>query len=141
MLDGAFSVGRVTSADAALDGDARQAGNVPALKIYSGFLLRSPVVSGWPNLGAEAYPVSVPVSDDDIPAGVLPLPRLRCDRVGEDVLLCLFVGEIKTIDIHEHRDTIHFGVDPGNNRETSRARKRRCKTRTMAPSAAPTRCP
>ena len=23
-------------------------------------------------------------------------------------------GEIKTVDIHEHKDTIHFGVIPGN---------------------------
>jgi len=23
----------------------------------------------------------------------------------------------KTVDIHEHPDTIHFGVDPGNDRE------------------------
>ncbi len=28
--------------------------------------------------------------------------------------MCVFAGEIKTIDIHEHPDTIHFGVDPGD---------------------------
>ena len=36
------------------------------------------------------------------------------DRLGEDVLLCLFAGEIKTVDIHEHAETIHFGVDAGD---------------------------
>jgi len=113
LLDGAFSVGRVTSADMTHDGNARKAGNVPASKIYSGFLLRSPVVSGWPNLGVEAYSQAVPVTDDYVPAGISPVKRLRFDRVGEDVLICLFDGEIKTVDIHEHPDTIHFGVDPG----------------------------
>ena len=92
----------------------RKAGHVPASKIYSGFLLRSPVVSGWPNLGVEAYSQSVPAKDGYVPDGISPTKRLRFDRVGQDLLLCLFDGEIKTIDIHEHPDTIHFGVDPGN---------------------------
>ena len=30
------------------------------------------------------------------------------------MLLCLFEGDIKTIDIHEHPETIHFGVEVGN---------------------------
>jgi hypothetical protein len=33
------------------------------------------------------------------------------DRLGEDILLCLFEGDIQTFDIHEHPETIHFGVD------------------------------
>lgn len=114
LLDGAFSVGRVTSADITHDNNARKAGKVPESAIYSGFLLRSPVVSGWPNLGVEAYSQAVPENDGYVPDGITPVKRLRFDRVGEDILLCLFAGEIKTVDIHEHPDTIHFGVDPGN---------------------------
>ncbi|MEN3326820.1 MAG: hypothetical protein V7638_1627 [Acidobacteriota bacterium] len=104
LLDGAFSVGRVSSADISQDDEARKAGRVPTAKTCSGFLLRSPVVGGWPHLGVEAYTEGV----------ATPAKRLRFDRVGEDVLLCVFEGVIQTIDIHEHPDTIHFGVDPGD---------------------------
>ncbi|HEU4834352.1 MAG TPA: hypothetical protein VFS90_08060 [Pyrinomonadaceae bacterium] len=107
LLDGAFSIGRVTSADVKQDAEA---GKVPSAQVCSGFLLRSPVVSGWPNLEVEAYTQAIQ-GNDYLPAGVSPTKRLRFDRLGEDVLLCVFDGEIKTIDIHEHAETIHFGVD------------------------------
>lgn len=114
LLDGAFSVGRVTPADFSQDVKARDAGHVPETPTYSGFLLRSPVVTGWPHLGVEAYTQAIPVGDGYLPNGVSPTKRLRFDRLGEDVLLCLFEGEIKTVDIHEHPETIHFGVTPGD---------------------------
>lgn len=114
LIDGAFSIGRITSADISQDGDARKAGNVPNAPVYSGFMLRSPVVSGWPNLLVEAYNQAVPAGDDYLPKGITPASHVRCDRLGEDVLLCLFAGEIKTVDIHEHAETIHFGVDAGD---------------------------
>ena len=112
LLDGAFSVGRISTADIGQDAEARKAGKLPTASICSGFLLRSPVVSGWPNLGVEAYTQAVP-GDDYLLKGISPVKRLRFDRLGEDVLLCLFDGEIKTVDIHEHPETIHFGVDSG----------------------------
>lgn len=114
LLDGAFSVGRVTSADVDQDGKDRKAGDMPSAKTYSGFLLRSPVVTGWPNLGVEAYTQAVAASEGYLPQEVLPAKCLRFDRVGVDVLLCIFEGEIKTVDIHEHPETIHFGVDTGS---------------------------
>lgn len=112
LLDGAFSVGRVSSADVSRDDNARKAGHVPNAVAYSGFLLRSPVVNGWPHLGVEAYTQAVSGAED-LPKEVPRAKRVRFDRVGEDLLLCVFQGEIKTIDIHEHPDTIHFGVEPG----------------------------
>ena len=36
------------------------------------------------------------------------------DRVAPDILLCIFEGDIQTVDIHEHPDVIHFGVDMSN---------------------------
>jgi hypothetical protein len=114
LLDGAFSIGRVTSADIKQDAAARKAGNVPSSVACSGFLLRSPLVTGWPNLEVEAYNQIVPVGDDYLPKNISPILRLRLDRLGEDVLLCLFDGEIKTVDIHEHAETIHFGVNAGD---------------------------
>lgn len=113
LLDGAFSVGRVTSGDVGQDARARDDGHLPAPPAYSGFLLRSPVVTGWPHLGVEAYTKALP-ADGDVPQEVTPTECLRLERLGEDVLLCLFEGEIKTLDIHEHPETIHFGVEPGD---------------------------
>jgi hypothetical protein len=112
LLDGAFSVGRVTAADVNQDNDSRNTGLVPTAPVYSGFLLRSPVVSGWPNLGVEGYDVVVP--DDEatnyIPTAP-PITMLRMERLSNDILLCIFDGAIQTVDIHEHPDAIHFGVD------------------------------
>jgi hypothetical protein len=113
LLDGAFSVGRVSSADVSQDDQARKAGQVPNASTYSGFVLRSPAVSGWPHLGVEAYTQKVASGAGDLLGSTPQAKRLRFDRVGEDLLLCLFDGDIKTIDIHEHPDTIHFGVTPG----------------------------
>ena len=50
---------------------------------------------------------------------VPPTKRLRFDRLGEDILLCLFEGDIQTVDIHEHPETIHFGVDTDQPEEIS----------------------
>jgi hypothetical protein len=87
---------------------------VPTVSSYSGFLLRSPVVSGWPNFEVEAYTQTVPVGDEYLPKGISPTKCLRFDRLGADILLGLFDGEIKTVDIHEHAETLHFGVDSGD---------------------------
>ena len=54
------------------------------------------------------------VGDDYLPNNISPAKLVRLDRLGEDVLLCVFEGEIKTVDIHEHAETIHFGVDSGD---------------------------
>lgn len=48
------------------------------------------------------------------------LPILRFERLSPNVLLCLFAGEIKTIDIHQKPEALHFGCnrsDEGYNRE------------------------
>jgi len=114
LLDGAFSIGRVSSTDISSDAAARNAGHVPNTPTYSGFLLRSPVVTGWPHLGVEAYTQAIPATDGYLPKNVSPTKRLRLDRLGEDILLCLFEGDIKTVDIHEHPEAIHFGVETGD---------------------------
>lgn len=102
LLDGAFSIGRVTGASHAQD----QAHEVnPASSSHdrvSGFLLRSDVVSGWPALLADAYEGETTGKKLEI---------LRRDRLSENVLLCLFKGEAKVIEIHQRPEALHFGVD------------------------------
>jgi len=82
QLDGAYSIGRVTTSDYELD--KSQTDN-PASSQYeklTGFLLRSDVVAGWPGLLVDGY--------DD--SGLLML--LRTERLSDDVLLCLFEGDL-----------------------------------------------
>jgi len=115
LLDGAFSVGRTSSADLRRDHGKRQGGVLPEPRACGGFLLRSHVVSGWPHLGVEAYTRAIPTGEaaNYVPS-VPPARKLRMARLGEDILLCLFEGDVQAVDIHEHPEAIHFGVDLGS---------------------------
>ncbi|MFE7129888.1 hypothetical protein ACFVIM_03435 [Streptomyces sp. NPDC057638] len=66
-----------------------------------GFLLRSAVVSGWPNLAIRGY-------EQD---GTTLVPLLRLDRLSRDLLLCLFAGVPDHVDIAEPQEGFRFGVD------------------------------
>jgi len=107
LLDGAFSIGRVTTSDREKDKqhfDNRQDSETGHHKdvapgTVTGFLLRSEVVSGWPGLQVDGY-------DDS-----KKLTLLRMDRLSANVLICLFAGEVKKVSIHQKPETIHFGLD------------------------------
>lgn len=104
LVDGAFSIGRVSAGQLKQDG-GRPAGNS---SLVTGFLLRSEVVAGWPGLLIEGY--------GDLPAQPKealtqpPLPMLRFERLSKNVLLCLFAGQLKVVDIHQKPETLHFGL-------------------------------
>lgn len=104
LLDGAFSIGRVTSKDMNQD----KPSTTPYANL-SGFLLRSCVVSGWPGLLVDGY--DQVITDGNIVPDQPPLTLLRMDRLSPNVLLCLFSGDVKTVDIHLAPETMHFGVD------------------------------
>lgn len=72
----------------------------------TGFLLRSEVVAGYPGLLVDGY---------SSPQGGAKLQLLRMDRLSENVLLCLFEGEVKRVQIYQKPETLHFGFkDEGN---------------------------
>ncbi|MGK8506061.1 hypothetical protein [Nocardia asiatica] len=71
-----------------------------AAQQLSGFLLRSEIVSGWPNLAVRGYD----------PAGRL-LRILRLDQLSPTVLLCLFDGIPHTVELAEPQEGFRFGVD------------------------------
>ena len=103
LLDGAFGIGRVTTANHAQD--ARQTANnsSPAVRPYeqiTGFLLRSDVVAGWPGLQIIGYG-----SDGSS------LPLLRRDSLSPNVLICLFEGEVTSVALSLKPETLHFGLD------------------------------
>ncbi len=109
LTDGAFSIGRMSTKDGTRD---RLYGNEARTNPYgeiSGFLLRSDVVKGWPDLLVEGY--SKLIADDN-PTTQTPLKMLRMERMSPNILLCLFQGLVQTVDIHQKPEALHFGLDP-----------------------------
>jgi hypothetical protein len=103
LLDGAFSIGRVTNSDHAQDTSQVVGNSSPAANPHeqiTGCLLRSNVVAGWPGLQVSGY-------DNNGSS----LPLLRLDRLSPNVLICLFEGEIQSIAISLKPETLHFGLD------------------------------
>jgi hypothetical protein len=77
-------------------------GTPPA--IMSGFLLRSALVAGWPNLSIKAQDPK----DKS-------LKIIRLDHLSPNVLLCIFDGVPNNIEFCEPQETLGFGVDDGGN--------------------------
>jgi hypothetical protein len=106
LVDGAFSIGRLTGALKEVDHQQRSAlaEALPEHPTTSGFLMRSSVVAGWPGLVVDAY---------GPPTGGARGPRLpvaRIDRLAPDLLLCLFSGQVARVDVHQKPETLHFGT-------------------------------
>ena len=122
LVDGALSIGRVNRGhDNAVHKQAlMDTDTVQSQEIVSGFLLHSSVVKGWPNLQVNAYDYTFPTDantaeqakDDPIPAtSDSELKCLRMERLSDSILLALFQGDVKVLDIHEKPETVHFGLD------------------------------
>lgn len=75
--------------------DQAPAAGVP----WSGCLIRSVAISGWPGIEVTAT---------DSKGTNLTL--IRMDRLSPNVLICLFQGVATTIDVMEPPETLHFGV-------------------------------
>jgi hypothetical protein len=115
LLDGVLSIGRVTPADYELDRtlatDLRTAGAAltpwvqhlldPAAHTvaYSGFLVRSDAVAGWPDLRVVATN-----------SRGAPVDPVRSEQRSANILLCLFGEEIATVSIRQPEQTLHFGL-------------------------------
>lgn len=221
LLDGAFSVGRALPSDFKRDKSHENKPHAPAHAKVTGFLLRSQVVSGWPDLQVDGYgerldddnyerpekevtpPIrsslslataaeaselarrldagdvmqvrekfgfldgqdlvlgpyeadaSLPNKSQTQPAAWVvnkneeiylirrhdnqftvkrenKLQRLRMTRLSKNVLLCLFAGEVSTVDIHQKPEALHFGVNRSGDKPPECYR--RLKTRTASES-------
>lgn len=112
LQDGAFSVGRVTPSDVKQDGKMRSGRALRSGdRSITGCILRSQVVSSWPDLLVDAYDTVVDDLGFIAPDEATPLVRLRMEKLAPDVLICLFKGEVKTVDIHQKPEGMHFGLD------------------------------
>ncbi|NEQ65857.1 MAG: hypothetical protein F6K21_10225 [Symploca sp. SIO2D2] len=115
LQDGAFSIGRVTGADVTEDSVTRSSNSGLTRsddQKLTGIIMRSQVVAGWPGLLVDGYDTAVANADsiDETEGNLLPL--LRMDKLAKDVLICIFQGEVKTVDIHQKPEAMHSGVDP-----------------------------
>ncbi|MFN7929974.1 MAG: hypothetical protein U0Y68_19050 [Blastocatellia bacterium] len=106
----------------------------------TGFLLRSRLVSGWPNLHVRAYARDV-VADDALTTAAESDPNrlkvLRLERLAPAVLLVLFDGVPAVVHIEEPRQGIQFGArldknDPPAQRQ-AKVKVRDCLTGNPVP--------
>jgi hypothetical protein len=108
LLDGAFSVGRAMLADHKRDQKhAKSNAKTPVQnphEIVTGLLLRSDVVRGWPGLLVDGH--NAETNETKSP--------LRMERLSKNVLICMFAGEIKAVDIHQKPEALHFGFNPSD---------------------------
>ena len=96
LLDGAFSIGRLSAADAQLDREYP----LDQIRIpVTGALIRSDVVSGYPGLLVDGFDGTGKRLD-----------MLRKDLPSPGVMLCLFGGTVARLDIHQRPESLHFGV-------------------------------
>jgi hypothetical protein len=159
LVQGALSVGTISSVDRAqleavyphiraevdeAERTIRQPRGESLLKAGSGtitgFLLRSRVVSGWPNLHVRAYSRDV-LADDALTTAAESDPNrmkvLRLERLAPAVLLVLFDGVPAVVHIEEPRQGIQFGArldpeDPPANRR-AKVHVRDCATGASVP--------
>jgi hypothetical protein len=86
----------------------------------TGFLMRSRVVSGWPNLHVRGYHKDV-LPDNELTTAAEAHPDrlkvLRMERLAPAVLLVLFDGVPQVVHIEEPRQGIQFGVHLNTSQE------------------------
>jgi hypothetical protein len=119
LLEGACSVGRQGTVDEVLDKYLRnrflelaganakevRAGQKGKLKWpLTGFLLRSALVEGWQGLEMKAAGIDANGQPVD------PLEPLRLDRLGPDIMLCIFNGKVTEIEVKQPPEGLHFGA-------------------------------
>jgi len=76
---------------------------------YTGFLLRSDVVDGWPGLIIDGYVEGENTDSEDTDADKhTPTRRL----LSRKLLLCLFNVKVNKIVFHQKPELIHFGFEP-----------------------------
>jgi hypothetical protein len=109
LIDGAFGIGNDFAAQEKFQAYQEYKQRISTIKphpIVTGFLMRSEAVSGYPGIEIKGF-------DDNLS---LPLPILRRERLSNDVLICLFSGEVKKVQVNQKAETLHFGFS-GNSKE------------------------
>jgi hypothetical protein len=100
LQKGALSLGRSTAST-----DEWIASLAKPPRQTTGFLLRSEVVAGWPDLLVDGYTISTAE-----PLLSIKLQPLRMDTLAKDILICLFDGKPDAIDIRLQPEGRSFRV-------------------------------
>ncbi len=114
LFDGAFSIGRGSSSDFEFDAELPMKPEEYPFQPATGLLMRSAVVAGWPHVEVEGYqPEDVDKVDHEAFVLEHKCRLLRREILSPNVLLCLFEGDVKIVDVHLKQEMIHFGVNKG----------------------------
>lgn len=125
LLQGAYSIGSSLASEVEKDKKLFNKHIAKNDAVYTGFLIRSEVIAGWPDLKMTAYE-AIPVSIKGTTKVQIPnrtvaqvLLPIRKAVLSKEVLLVLFEGDIKAVDFFMPPETLHFGfetpVDPNLN--------------------------
>lgn len=163
LVQGALSIGTISSADRAqleavyphirdeVDMAERYVREPRAEKklagdggTITGFIMRSRLVSGWPNLHVRAYSRDL-LPDDALTTAAESDPSrlkvLRLERLAPAVLLVLFDGVPAVVHIEEPRQGIQFGVRLADGAQrgqhVAKVQLRDCNTGNPVPPSAP----
>lgn len=71
---------------------------------YTGFIMRSSLITSWPGVEITAS------GTDDLDSPVRALQVIRQERIATDTLFCLCEGIITLVTISQPPETFHFGV-------------------------------
>jgi hypothetical protein len=87
--------------------------NMPPADVVTGFLLRSYLVTGWPQMDVRAYSQVIQEHYDRSAANVLSLrlQTLRLERLSPAIMIALFQGIPKMVTLEEPHHGIQFGVE------------------------------
>lgn len=123
LIDGALSIGRTCSSQQAIDRSmfgqihARANPAAPGMRrqrsmqrfasnpaqVHTGFLLRSQLVAGWPNVQINGYALADHAASE--------LRALRLERIAPDCIICIFDGPVAQVAIHEPPEQLHCGIE------------------------------
>jgi hypothetical protein len=106
LLDGAFSIGRISSQYHRFDKEHHQ--KLTDIiqctgEVLTGFLLRSEIVASYPDLMIAGFSESNKAGNQ--------LPVLRQETLSSNVVFCLFEGEVRSVDFALKSEATRFGFD------------------------------
>jgi hypothetical protein len=101
-----FGIDKKSKAELGIDWEGPDESRKLVIGHLAGFLLRSELVSGWRGMQIVAY-------DDH-----KQLKALRMQRLANDIMFCIFNGQVKKVVIIQPPHGMHFGVTKESDGET-----------------------
>ena len=105
LVHGAFSIGNGTGKNLHANQDNGKSPTASHNGVITGFLLKSEVVAGWPDMMVDGWPGITNETEDENK------PKLKMTKrqIAPNILLCLFEGDVMQVDFHLKPEAFHFG--------------------------------